>query len=412
MKPFLLFLLLTCSAWAREVRLRLDEAPGYALRHNLPLAAARHRIDEAKGRLLGAGRLTNPELEGEFSQNVRTQERSGGVAFMQRFPVTARLRLEKAVSRAQLAAAEAEVREVERKLTTEVRTAGVKLLALEAQRELREQQLTTMREQREIVTKLVATVEAAAAEASLTELEAQQLTVELLQLETTRVALVGELRPLLGVEASTRVVIAGELGAPAAIPARGATGAGRGDLAAARHQAEAARQAEGLARAQKWQDIGVGLTTSTERTEDAPEGFSNDTFVGLRVSVPLPFWNKNEGRIAETKAAAARAEKEIEALALTIRAEAEAARSEMAALAKVIAEMDSGLLPKAAQVEEQLRAAYGSGQTPLPEVLRARSRRLELSQRRVDALRDYHLARVRYEAAIGRKFGAQGGAGK
>lgn len=64
------------------------------------------------------------------------------------------------------------------------------------------------------------------------------------------------------------------------------------------------------------------------------------------------------------------------------------------------------------QVEEQLRTSYGTGQTPLTEVLRARSRRLELSQRRVDALRDYHLARVRYDAAIGRTLSTGGRAGK
>jgi len=412
MKSIFLILIMTSSAWARDVRLRLDETPGYALRHNPQLAAARLRIDEARGRLLGAGRLANPELDLEFSQNVRMPERAVGVGFMQRFPLTARLRLEKAVSRAQLAAAEAEVRDAERKLTAEVRTAAVKWLAVRAQRELRQQQLTNSREQTEFITKRVASGEAGAVDASLTELETQQLSVELLQLETSRAALLGELRPLLGVAASDGVEIAGSLAAPGAVPGRGATGENRGDLAAARHTAEAARQSAGLARAQKWQDIGAGLTASGERTEDAPDGFAHDTFLGFRLSVPLPFWNKNEGRILETTAAAARAEKEIDALSLSIPAEAEAARAEMAALTKLVAEMESGLLPKAMQVEEQLRTSYGTGQTPLTEVLRARSRRLELSQRRVDALRDYHLARVRYDAAIGRTFSTGGTAGK
>jgi len=77
-----------------------------------------------------------------------------------------------------------------------------------------------------------------------------------------------------------------------------------------------------------------------------------------------------------------------------------------------VAAMDSGLLPKAPQAEEQLRTSYGTGQTPLTEVLQTQLRRLALSQRRVDALRDFHLARVRYDAAIGRSFSAGGGAGK
>lgn len=408
----ILLFLLGSFAWAGEVRLPLEAAPGYALRHNLPLAAARLRIDEARGRVLGAGRLTNPEVDLEFQQNLRIPGRTLNLGFMQRFPLTARLRLEKAVSRAELAAAEAEVRDVERKLAAEVRTAAVKLLALGAQRDLRQQQLTTTRELTEFIRARVATGETAQVEATLTELDTQQLSVDLLQLETARAALLGELRPLLGAAADDRVEIIGALPAPGPVPASGATVESRADLVAAKHTAEAARQSAGLARAQKWQDIGAGLTSSAQRSEDMPEGFDNDFFLGLRVSVPLPFWNKNEGRIAETAAAAARAQKEIGALSLGIRSEAEAARAQMAVLAGLVAEMDRGLLPKAVQVEELLRTSYGTGQTPLMEVLRARTRRLELTQRRVDALRDFHLARVRYEAAIGRSFSSGGAAGK
>jgi cobalt-zinc-cadmium efflux system outer membrane protein len=404
MKSIFLLLIFASSAWAKEVRLRLDETPAYARRHNLELAAARLRIAEARGRLLGSGRLTNPELELEFSQNVRVPERVASIGFMQQFPLTARLRLERAVSHAQLAAAEAEVRDAERKLVAEVKLAAVKLLAVQAQRELREQQLTNSREQTEFITKRVATGEAAAVDATLTELEADQLSVELLQLETSRAALLGELRPLLGVPAGLGVTITGTLAPPGPVPAKGASGAQRADLAAARHTAESARRATERARAQKWQDIGAGLTASAERTDDAPEGFSNDLFLGFRLTVPLPVWNRNEGGIAEASAAAMRAEKEIEALKLSIRTAAEAARAEMAALAKLVNEMDSALLPKAAQVEEQLRTSYGTGQTALTEVLRARARRLELLEGRLDAVRDFHLARVRYDAAIGRSF--------
>lgn len=397
-----LSILLLSLATAGAATLDLDRAPGYALAHNPTLAAARLRIEEARGRLRGAGRLTNPELDVEFSQNTRMPERSLAVAITQRFPLTARLRMEKAVSQAQLAAAEAEVRDAERRLIAEVRTAAVKLLALRAQREIRRQQLANSRDQTEFVLRRVAAGEASSAEVALLDLEGRQLTVEMLQLDAARAALAGELRLLLGVSADEAVEISGTLPPPGVVPGKGVAGNERADLEAARHSAEAARQTIGLAKARKWEDVGVGLTAGGERTEDAPEGFSNDTFLGLKLSVPLPIWNRNEGAIAEATAAAARVGQEADALAFNIRNEAEAARGEMAALAKLLAEMDDGLLPKAAQVEEQLRTSYGTGQTPLTEVLRARARRLELTQVRVDALRDFHLARVRYDSALGR----------
>ena len=115
-RTFTFIFILAASAGAAEVRLTLDSAADYALTHNPTLAAARLRIEEARGRLQQSGRLSNPELEFDFTRNTMGREGSLGVALMQRFPLTARLRHEKAVSRAELAAAEAEVRDGERKL--------------------------------------------------------------------------------------------------------------------------------------------------------------------------------------------------------------------------------------------------------------------------------------------------------
>ena len=130
LRIFLIFTIAMTSAAAQEVRLTLETAPAYALRNNPTLAAARLRIEEARGRLKQAGRLSNPEFDVEFDRNTRIPEGSLGLTLSQKFPVTARLRLEKAVSRAELAAAEAEVRNAERKLAAEVQTVVVKLLAL------------------------------------------------------------------------------------------------------------------------------------------------------------------------------------------------------------------------------------------------------------------------------------------
>ncbi|MCQ6473622.1 TolC family protein, partial [Vibrio parahaemolyticus] len=46
--------------------------------------------------------------------------------------------------------------------------------------------------------------------------------------------------------------------------------------------------------------------------------------------------------------------------------------------------------------------AYESGQTDLLTILRAREQRLQLEAAALDAVRDFHLARIRYEAAIGK----------
>ena len=403
---------LASAAALHAVTLPLEDVPAYATRHNPQLKAAALRIDEARGRVLGAGRLQNPELDFAFSQNVRYPERSFEVGFMQRFPVTDRLRLEKRVTRAQLAAAEAEVQDARRKIANEARLAAIKYVAFDAQKALREEQITNSREQAEFVRKRVGTGEASAVDSTQVDLDAEQLSIEILQLETERATIVGELRSLLGVPPRESVRITGKLSAPGNIPGTASGLLKRPDLEAARHTATAARESISLARARAWEDVGAGMTATAERTEDAPDGFSNDYFLGFRVSVPLPVWNKNQGGIAEAQATAARLETEVTALSFSIRAEAEAARGEMRALAKLISDMDSSLLPKVATLEDQLRASYATGQAPLTEVLRARARRLELTQRRLDALRDFHLARARWDSAGGQTTTAKGGQGK
>jgi outer membrane protein TolC len=359
------------------------------------------RIDEAKGRLLGAGRLSNPEVEFEFSQNPRMPERSFALTWMQKFPVTARLRIEKAVSRAELAAAEAEVRNAERKLAGDVQIAAVKLLTLDRVRQVRGQQIVNSDELSGFMSRRVSTGEASIVDVGQVELESKQLATQLLQLDVEQAALLGELRLLLGMSPTAPLSIKGELAEPGAIPSLTPILGKRGDYRAAHAELEAAQHSVALAKANKWEDIGVGLTAEHERAEDAPEGFERDTMLGFKVNVPLPLWNKNEGKIAEATASAQRAKKEIDAIAAQIRSEVSIARAEMAALAGVIEQTDSKLLPQARQIEDQLRSAYQIGQTTLPEVIRARGRRFELEAQRLDALRGYHLARARHRTALG-----------
>jgi cobalt-zinc-cadmium efflux system outer membrane protein len=395
----LIFLASAALAQAGGVALSIDGAADYALKHNPALAAARFRIEEARGRLQQSGRLSNPELEVEWTRMTRGQEGALGVSLMQRFPLTARLRHEKAASRAELAAAEAEVRDGERKLAAEVRTLAVKIVASRGQRELRARQQENSRELTSFLLKRVETGEAAGVDAAQVELETQQLELEALQFTAAEVALAGELRALLGVAGD--VAITGQLPAPAA-PRDTAETSGRPDVQAAQHRAEAAQAAAQQQRASRWEDVGVGASYTRERTVDDPNPIETEHSVGVKVSIPLPLWNNNAGRIREAEAAAARAAQEAEAARFNAATQVSAARGEMVALAKLVATLDAQLLPKAAEIEERIRQQYATGQSPLTDVLRARSRRLLLQQQRLDALRDYHMARARYDAAGGK----------
>lgn len=404
-RSFIFTILLTLAAGisaSRAETFTLDGAVAHALKHNRDLAAARYSIEQARGRLIHSGRLPNPELETELKPNVRGREFSFSAGFMQKYPLTNRLWLERAISEAELRAAEAEVLNAGRLLAGEVRIQAVKLQALTGMKTLKQQQRKNSAALGEEAARIAKAGEGSSLEAAQFELEAQQLSLDMLQLETEQTAIIGTLRPLLGLQTTESVNISGELPVPSGSGNDTPSVELRPDYRAARAKEEAARTGVELARKGKWEDASYGLSASFERTEDAPDGLGNDGFIGFKFSLPLPFWNKNEGKIHEAEATAARAAKEREALALLIRSEATAAQAEMSAAQRIIAQIKGTLLPKAVELEESITKARKDGQAQPVDVLRAREKRLALETARLNALRDYHLARARLLSAQGR----------
>ncbi len=395
-----LFILTLALGVGRLVAVTLtpEAAAAMAERHNPGLQAARWRVQEARGRLLQSGRLSNPEVGMDFTRKRREPEGSVAVGVMQKFPVTQRLSLERAVSSALLDAAEAEVRDAARKLVAEVRAAAVRVLALEAQTTLRQEQVGTSRELSGFLRQRAAAGELPRFDVTQAEMEEQQLALDLTKLAAEKRAALGLLRPLLGLPADAQLGIAGQLE-----PLRAATAyPERGDIAAARAQVEAAARSTILVRATRWEDVGVGFSVTRERTKDDPTGFESDTVFGLRTTIALPLWNDQRGRIFEADASARRTERELAALRGRAQGEVASARAEAAGFKLVARQIEREMLPRARSAEEQVKAANTSGQAPFAEVLRARARRLELEQRRLDALRDWHLATIRLEEAAGR----------
>jgi len=368
---------------------------------NPDLAAARWRIQEALGRLNQSGRLPNPELDASFEHNARFREGKLEVGLSRRFPVTDRLRLEKNVSQIELEAAEAEVREVERQIIAKAREAMVKVLATRQRRELLREQIGVSKEFADFLSGIAAKGEGSAIDASQAKLEATSLSMEVRQLDASETALVGELKPLLGMRPGEALSVSGSLPSPS-LPSIAVDPARRPDFQAAKLNAQAAAHGVALEQARRYDDVEGGLFAAAERTEDAPEGYENEAIIGLRFKVALPFWNKNEGAIQEAEARKERIEKEAIALGHGIRLEAEAARAEMAEWSRMVDEIDSALLPLADEQSRLAEDAYRAGQGEIQAVLRSREKRLQLSAAKLDALREFHLARVRYETAIGK----------
>ncbi|QJE95908.1 TolC family protein [Luteolibacter luteus] len=393
--------LLAVSAAKAEpgVIISLESVGGRIKAQNPDLAAARLRIQEAIGRMTQSGRLSNPELEVEASHDPRFRERGIQVGFSQRFPVTNRLALEKQVSATEVKVAEAEVREVQRQLVAQAREGIVNVLAIRKRRELLKEQSALSKEFSDFLTGVAEKGEGSPLDAGQAKLEATSLALEMRQLDATEAAAVGELKPLLGVRPNEPLYVGGAL-PEAAIPAAAVDPSKRPDFQAAKLDAKAAAQGVALEQSKRYEDMEAGIFAGVERTEDAPEGYDREGMVGLRVKIPLPFWNKNEGAVQEAQAKQERKEKEATALARNIRLEAEAAKNEMLQWQKLAVETTDTLLPLADEQAKASEEAYRKGQGELQAVFRSREKRMQLQAARLDALREFHLARVRYESVL------------
>jgi outer membrane protein, heavy metal efflux system len=367
---------------------------------NPDLAAARLRIDEALGRMKQAGRLSNPQMETSLEHNARFREGKIEIGFSQRFPVTDRLGLEKGISVTQLKAAEAEVREVERQLVARAKISVIRVLAIRERRELFRNQIALAAEFSEKLSAAARKGEGSALDAATARLEAASVAAQIRQLDAEEAAALGELKPLLGMHAGESISVGGTL-PPATIPTNGVNPDQRPDFQVAMLEVDAARQGVDLQQALRYDDVDAGLFAAAERAEDAPNGYDNDAIVGFRFRIPLPLWNKNEGAIEEAQATHERRKLEATALARNIRLEAESDRAQMVEWAKLIRELDETLLPLAAEQTKAADEAYAQSQTDIQTVFRSREKSLQLAATRLDALREFHLARVRHEAARG-----------
>ena len=99
----------------------------------------------------------------------------------------------------------------------------------------------------------------------------------------------------------------------------------------------------------------------------------------------------------------ARERKRLETVALGrgIELEAASTRDEMREWKQLVDEIATELLPLAEEQASQTEAAWHNGQSDIQTVLRAREQRLKLAAAKLDALKNFHLARVRHQAAVG-----------
>lgn len=357
-----------------------ESAAVFALRQNRDLLAARFVIAEAEARLVQAGLWDNPEFRVQSQFGTRNdRDWEAGAGLMQAFPLAGRLRKAKAVARVDVAMAIEELRDRERMLAAQALGKARALLVQDRKLAINEENRELLARILRQTTSLTATGKAGVADALVVELEQTTLDLARDALQVERRAMVAELNGLLGRQPEAEFRIAGALpGVPSPEKLKAAAAAAperRPDRRLALFQVDRSAAEERLARAEKWEDLSFGFDLGREREMEM-----EDTMVGLEFSLPLPLWNRNQGRIAETQAAQQRALAAVNARDLTIATEIREAQTRLTGLASILEKTRGPALQLARQNTGLLEETYAGGTSSFLTIFESRRQRLMLEQ--------------------------------
>jgi cobalt-zinc-cadmium efflux system outer membrane protein len=387
--------------------LTADDAVREALVANRDLQVARYAIDVARGLLLQAGRLDNPELELGYADDFAFNsegERVGAAGFAQRFPVTARLARERDVARRDVAVAEAEVRDFARKLVAEVQSAFYSVRAFDERLDVNRQLIESVRRVEEATARRLEAAEASPAEVSLLRIERLRLEQDAQRLVREREVTTAALVRLLGRTPAAELMPVGELDPGPQPSSPGAAGRtpDRPDLEATEREIERADADIALSRAEIWEDWRVGLAYENDRQVfDAPVGIQQDSFLSVGVTVPLPLWNRQQGRIAAAEAELRRSRRSREALILRVEEEIRVALAQVRTLRSSVDAYAEDILPEATRSQELFERGYRQGLVGIAELLQAQRQYNESRALYLELLGDLRQAAIALEAATG-----------
>ncbi len=386
--------------------LTIDGAVQAALRNNLDLRAATYEVEKARGRLLQAGLWPNPELEFSTStdrtfNNEGERTTTGG--FQQAFPIAGRLRFAKQVSRVDVAQAMAEIRNRERLLIGEVQRDFVNVLLLRDQLVANREFVGLNRDFVNTLDERLKRAEVSEVDLNLARLELQRLGVESALLESDLVARELSLKLRLGLTPEQNIVLDGNLDALAARfrpeKYQKSMVVNRPDLRQIELGIDRAAAEVRLARAEAWADWTLGANYDNERKVDDPSGLRTDQFFGVKISIPIALWNRNQGRVYEQTAAADQAAQQFEAQQLSIRSEIATGLARASKLRDAVGSYRRDILPSFRETSALVRKGYNEGLIPATQVIQVQQQQTTLRTSLLTANANYLQALVDLETA-------------
>lgn len=374
--------------------LTFNEAISLARRSSPAIVAARLRIEEERGRMIGASRIlsTNPSLELEAGR--RSGEVSStdyGIAIEQEITFPQRRDARIQVVRAAIAEQELTARATENAVLHDVATAFLRAVEAEERAAVARTTKGLVDEALVIAARRYAAGDVAQLDVNLARTAVARSVAELRAAEAAREVQATRLRIILGLE--REISIDGSLRDDAFDPdAFAANAADRPSVRALEAEIAATEAERRLAGLQRWPDFAVHGSYENE------EG-SNVVLWGIGIT--LPIFDRGQEAVAITNARHARLVAERDALIRRIESELRSSAATVKALRQASTEYQRTVLPLVEENERLALESYEVGQIGLGDLLLVRREALEARRALIDQLIETRLAEVELRAQAG-----------
>jgi cobalt-zinc-cadmium efflux system outer membrane protein len=403
------FLVFSAGVLAEGTFLTLEQAQTIAITHNKELQTARYNIELAKMRLIQAGQYANPRLELE---NIRDRffsndgEYTTRIGISQEFPIAGRIGRQKDVARIDIALAELEINDAERKLEGEVAALFYKVLVGELRLKRLGQLIEVNHHLALVAQSRLKAAEVSEVDSNTARIEWQRLLQQKGSLQNTQGAQRIQWNNFLGQQISNTYSLQNDIPATIQFPPLESLQAQalqlRPDLQAVKLEAERAQAGLNLAHSQRWEDWTVVVGVEQNKLVITGVGPQNPSrSLGIKLSVPLPLFNTNRGAILAASTAGLQARQKSTALTLNIQSEVASNYMQIARLREQLAQYQSDLLPLSMRNVRLAQEAYGHGQISLFDVVQTQRQESDLYNTYLDTLDNYLQTQVKISMAVG-----------
>ncbi|MFA7061010.1 MAG: TolC family protein [Pedobacter sp.] len=406
----LLLSALTClSAVAESVPRSINEIVTLALKHSAELVALEKEASAKQSMSIQAGTITNPTLEFQGVTGSLTgslEERSVSIGINQELPLNNKLRL-----RREAILQEAELLHRQRDnnarlLKDEITTLALDYLLTSKRQELVAELVKLNRELVAIAEERFKAGDIPELDLNLAKVELARAETRLLEAERDKTAPRIKIASLTGLNESD-INLSEKLSVPNIPPKANAlvtqAFASRPDLLALTCEREKAEIEARLAQAEALPNLTAGIFVQWQRGNTEVGGMSSinsDTQLGLRLSMPIPVFDRNHGGRAAALARLDAADSRKLALERAITAEVESAVSLVSASERILMMFEQGIIPQLSENLKLTREAYRIGEVGILSVIDEQKKFFEVNDSYLAAIYGRQIAFLKLETAV------------